>query len=57
MADLKVFTGNGKPAPEKAGDIADKIHDLIMENCQGMPIATVAGILDIVKHEILVEQL
>lgn len=53
MGDLKVFKGGNKPAHENVGDIADKLHDLIMDECEGMPLAVVVGILDVVKQEIM----
>lgn len=52
MGDLKVFKGGNKPAHENVGDIADKLHDLIMDECE-LRLAVVVGILDVVKQEIM----
>jgi len=57
MTDLKVLKGTGKPAPERAGDIVEKIRNVIAEECEGMPLATVIGILEIVKQEILADHI
>lgn len=53
MSHLTVMPTKGKTSTETAVEVVEEINDVIWENCEGMPLATVLGILEIVKHEIL----
>ena len=49
---LKVFSG-GAPAHETAGEMAERITDLVYEYSDRIPLAAAIGVLEIVKVEIL----
>ena len=53
MSNLTVMPTKGKNTTESALDAVEQVHEVIWENCEGMPIATVLGILEIVKLEIV----
>lgn len=54
MTELHAITGAGQRSNEVAGEMADRIEDVIRDyGDRGIPIATVIGVLEIVKQEIL----
>ena len=53
MSHLTVMPTKGKTSTETAVEVVEEINDVLWENCEGMPLATVLGILEIVKLEIV----
>lgn len=56
MTDIVQFKGGGQPAHEAAGELAERIKDLVYEYADRMPVATAVGAIEIAKSEILMEQ-
>lgn len=52
MIDLLIFSG-GAPTHETAGEMAERITDLVYEYSDRIPLAAAVGVLEIVKVEIL----
>lgn len=56
MSDVVQFIGGGQPAHEAAGELAERIKELVFEYADRMPVATAIGALEVAKIEILQEQ-
>lgn len=54
MPDLRVIQGGG-PAYEAAGELADRVKDLVYEYADRLALATAIGALEIAKLELLKE--
>ena len=50
--NLRVFKG-GAPTHETAGEMAERITDLVYEYADRIPLAAAVGVLEVVKSEIL----
>lgn len=47
-----VITG-GKSTPDRAGELAEAVKDLIYDRGEGLSLAAIIGCLEIVKAELL----
>lgn len=57
MSDnLRVFEGHGTPGHVLAGEMAERIKEVIYDYSGRLPVAAAVGVLEIVKAEILDEQ-
>lgn len=56
MAKLTVFRGGSSPTHALAGELAERMKDIIYEYSGRIPVATAVGVLEIVKLEIVLEQ-
>lgn len=55
MTILRTIEGSGKRAHDTAGELAERIKELVYEY-EGVPLATAIGALEIAKWELLREQ-
>ena len=55
MSDIRVVSFGGIPAHAAAGEMAERIKELVYEYSERVPLATAIGVLEIVKAEILEE--
>ena len=53
---LQVLRTTGGPSHEIAGEMAEKIKDVIYEYSDRVPVALAIGVLEIVKTEVMGEQ-
>ena len=56
MRQITVFDGGGQRSHEVAGELAERIKELVYEYADKMPVATAIGALEIAKIEILNDQ-
>ena len=52
MKNIKVFEG-GRPVQVAAGELAERIKEIIYEYSGQIPVAAALGVLEIVKIEII----
>lgn len=53
MADLRVFTGDGRSGHELANEMAERLNSVIYDYAGRVPLATAVGVLEIIKIELL----
>lgn len=56
VREIAVFDGGGQRSHEVAGELAERIKELVYEYADRMPVATAVGAMEIAKIEILNEQ-
>lgn len=56
MTKFEVIKNTGKSQRELAGDMCDRIKELVYEYSELVPVALAIGVLEIAKMEILKDQ-
>lgn len=54
MTDIKTLTGAGRPL-DRTLELRNAVTETIYRVGDGMPVASILGVLEIVKHEIIAE--
>lgn len=57
MTDLHILSGDGKRPEDVAGEMAERIRDLIREYNERISLAAAIGVLHIVAKELLEDNL
>lgn len=56
MADIRVFTGGNSPQHVLAGEMAERIKEVVYEYSDRVSLAAAIGVLAIVQGEIMNDQ-
>lgn len=57
MGNIHVLAGQGQRAEDRAGEMYELIMELIAENGDGMALATVLGVLELVRDGVIAKEL